>query len=565
MIAATLLLAAAASTPPTEMEFRFRRTAGGPPGGGVPLELTVGGRAVRADLLVDDGAVPRWRWVDGGKLERGRIILRAAAESRALLVFRGVTRGYELEGPFRWPASPGSRAIQPLPHRTLRGTHPLAAGAEVHLVGSPAEDPLCETDLAGEWQCPAVPTDFAGRVVACDGGNARAAAQIRRGSPDEVGMRELVASAVLRVAPPEPTGETASVSVRVLRPAAPGGVVLAREPSSEVSELKERLFWLESRNDSAGLVVELSARGFATVRVPFLELRSACAPPASVELPQATPLTGTVLEGPDRPVAGATVLVRSADPDGHAGVLADVTSDESGGFEVPDLEPRRYRLLACHARFGCGAAISSPGEPARIALDGGGAFIGRVLTSAGVPEPAARLRIVPSLETATRPGDRLKRMPLETTSGGDGRFRVSAPDAGEFHLEIRSESSGIARLPVRRSPLSPPVTDLGDVRLPETLELAVRVVACGGGVLSMSGPLGGETSLPVLARFPLDAEGMAAVRLPEGGAWTAWAMCGGGNVALEPAILPDVAALAGIEVRLEPVETLGRQPSGRSK
>jgi hypothetical protein len=42
-------------------------------------------------------------------------------------------------------------------------------------------------------------------------------------------------------------------------------------------------------------------------------------------------------------------------------------------------------------------------------------------------------------------------------------------------------------------------------------------------------------------------------------------MCGGGNVALEPAILPDVAALAGIEVRLEPVEALGRQPSGRSK
>jgi Carboxypeptidase regulatory-like domain len=561
-------LAVTVSVPPTETGFRFRRTVGQLPTLGVPLEIGTPGGTVRADVLVDDGGgPPRWRWFDGGGSDRGHVTLRAPANAHALLVFlrASPTHGYELEGPFRWPASAGSRDSRPLPRRTLRGTHPLASGAEVHLVGSPVADPLCESDLAGRWQCLAVPLDFIGRVVACDGRNARAATKVRRGSEDEVPMREVVTAVAVRVVGPEPPPDAAAISVRLLRAVAAGGIVLARDPSSEVEKLEEGLFWLESRNDSAGLSVEVSAGGFATVRLPLSGLRSDCGTPGIVELSRATPLAGTVHEREERPVAGATVLVRSADSDHDGAVLADVVTEENGGFEIPDLEPRRYRVRACHAGFGCGAAVSTPGEPVRIVLDGGGAFVGRVLTASGVPEPAASVRITPSLVTATRGGDRLSRMPLETLSESDGRFRIFAPDSGDFLVEIRAESTGVVRIPVRRSPTSPPVTDLGDVRLPERLEIAVRVVRCGGGTLSMSGPLDGQTSLPTFARFPLDADGTAVARLPEGGTWTAWATCGGAGVVLSPALLPDVAALAGIEVRLEPVGALGRQSVGRSK
>jgi Carboxypeptidase regulatory-like domain len=569
VIAATLLLATAAAAPPAELEFRFRPAAARAPEGGVPLEITTPGEAVRADLLVDDGnGAPRWRWMDGGALERGRIRLRAPVDALALVVFRRPSgaRGYELEGPFRWPAIPGSRIMRPLPRRTLRGNHRLASGADVRLLGAPPADPLCESDLDGRWQCVAVPPDFSGRVVACDGGSARVTAAIRRGSTGDVAMHELVTSALVRVAS-EPARERVAVSVRLLRPIASGSVVLSRDPSSLVEALEDGLFWLESRGDSADAVVEFSAAGFATSRLPLVELRSACGLSAPVELRRAAPLAGTVHELSDRPVAGATVLVRSADPDRGGDVLADTVSDESGGFEVPDLEPTRYRVRACHARFGCGDAVTTPGKPVQIALDCGAAFVGRVLTAAGVPEPAAHVRIVPSVELSAGAGDRLERLPLETASGSDGRFRVSAPGPGDFLLEVRSASSGVARLPVRRSALTPAVTDLGDVRLPEPLELAVRVVRCGGGVLSMSGPLGGETSLPSFARFPLDPDGTAVVRLPEGGVWTAWATCGSSNVVLEPAVLPDLAALAtaGIEVRFEPVGALGDQLSERSK
>lgn len=82
----------------------------------------------------------------------------------------------------------------------------------------------------------------------------------------------------------------------------------------------------------------------------------------------------------------------------------------------------------------------------------------------------------------------------------------------------------------------------------------------------MSGPLGGETPLPSVVRAPLDAAGAASLRLPEGGAWAAWASCGGSNVALDPGLLPDVAILAGIELRFEPAGPLdAAQSTERSK
>jgi hypothetical protein len=68
-----------------------------------------------------------------------------------------------------------------------------------------------------------------------------------------------------------------------------------------------------------------------------------------------------------------------------------------------------------------------------------------------------------------------------------------------------------------------------------------------------------------MLRVRLDSEGAAVVRVPEGGAWTAWATCAGSNVALDPALLPDAASLSGIEIRFEPVGLLGVQPSERSK
>jgi hypothetical protein len=82
----------------------------------------------------------------------------------------------------------------------------------------------------------------------------------------------------------------------------------------------------------------------------------------------------------------------------------------------------------------------------------------------------------------------------------------------------------------------------------------------------MSGPLGGETSLPGVVATPLDTAGAAGVRLSEGGSWAAWANCGGKNVTLEPGLIPDVALFAGMEVRFAPGGSFDAgQSTGRSK
>ncbi|HVE66056.1 MAG TPA: carboxypeptidase-like regulatory domain-containing protein, partial [Thermoanaerobaculia bacterium] len=248
------------------------------------------------------------------------------------------------------------------------------------------------------------------------------------------------------------------------------------------------------------------------------------------------------------PVPEALVFVRPLEP-ADPGVLGDAETDQNGEFEISGIEPATYRIRACHGEHGCTEQPGDPGQSVVLRLPGGGTFIGRLLSSAGVPQPGAAVRILPTAKTWTAAEDRLTRLPLTSESGPDGRFRISAPENGEYLVEARTESSGVARVAVRRSSLSPPVTDLGDVRLPQPVEFTARVPDCASGTLFLSGPLGGETSLPSLSRFRLDGEGAASVRLAEGGAWTAWATCSGGVRWIEPGLLPDVAGLAGLEVR----------------
>jgi hypothetical protein len=561
-----LLLSLAAARPIPEIAFRFGKNPGAAKSAeAVAVEMTLPAGS-RADVLVDgDGTWPRWTWTDGADVRDGHATLRAKGAAKALLVVRRPgAPGYSLDGPFAWPSSPGRRTSVPVPRRTVRGSDVLGAEAELRLVGEGSTDALCETGPSG-WQCPATPAGFRGRIVVCERGRVLAAAEVRPDLPEAVVLRRPVLAGVLRIARDTPGSDQGKVSIRVMRPVAAGSRVFVPDASWAWSDLGADLAWLEGKESAAGAYVEVQEPLFVPARLPLAELASACADPVSVALAREVRLGGIVSDASGRPVWGALVFARPGGGDAGGVPVADARTGESGDFELGGLELRRYRLRACHPELGCGEADAVAGEPAAVTIGESAACVGRVLSSGGVPEPAASVRIVPTAKTWTDAPDPLTRLPLETVSGGDGRFRIALPDEGDFLLEVRTPSSGVARLAVRRSRLSPAVTDLGDVRLPEPLDLAVRVARCGAGELSLSGPLGGETSLPSILRFRLDSEGAAVVRVPEGGAWTAWAACGGSNVALDPALLPDAASLSGIEVRFEPVGLLAVQPSERSK
>ena len=559
MIASVVLAIAAATLAPG---FRYRLDAadaprraepGRYPTFGVPLVLrTSEPDRTRLDLLVaTDRHLPRWKWTDAGFVTGGRLTLRAPAGSTALLVLTDDRRpGYRLDGPFVWPVDSGERDVAARGARAVSGSSSLVEHAPA-LAGTPTgAEPLCEFDGGGNWQCVALPRDFSGRVVTCREGAITGAAEVGPGSPAEVSIRELSAALLLRVDLPDPVAPPATLSVRVLRPRPPEGFALRSDPRWTVTRVDGLTVWIETMGPPPHGPVEVAAAGYVTKRIS-IDAEARCAEPVPVPLTRAVALRGTVTDPAGGPVAGALLLARSDTPGGKNTVLGDAQTDSEGQFEIAGLEPVPHHVRACHGEHGCVEDSTVPGLPVVLRLPGRGAFIGRVLSGGGAPEPGAVIRILPTAENWTNAEDRLTRLPLESRSGSDGKFRISAAENGDYFVEVRGESSGVRRLAVRRSVLSPAVTDLGDVRLPEAVQFTARVPGCMAGFLFLSGPLGGETSLPDTARFRLDDAGLATVRLPEGGAWTAWASCAGVTTWLEPALLPGAAELAGSEVRFE--------------
>ena len=521
----------------------------------VPVEIAVGAPAkagVRVELLVrKDGPSLRWIRVDGGNPRAdGTVTLRAEPGRPALVVVRSdPSRSYRLDGPFEWPRSPASRTFHGETRRTLHGSDPAAAELDLRLVGAGSvDDPLCDTD-GSSWRCLGVPADFSGRIVACTGGKVVSAAEVRPGNDGATALRRISLAAAFRVEGPD--SEPVTAAARVVRPRSAGGVVFVPEPSSPVTELGDGILWVEASEGSSDRMVEVRAPGYATRRLAVEELPPLCGGPGRVDLPRALDLRGTVSRPDGEPVPSATVLVRSEEPAKDPTIFGDETTNDEGAFAFHDLESRVYRVRACHGKLGCREERASLGEPVQIVLGEAGAFTGRAVSSAGVPEVAATVRIVPTADAWAASPDRVRKLPLQTESGSDGRFRIAAPDTGDFLVEVRGKDGGVARTPVRRTNFSPNVTDLGDLRLVEPIEFTARVPGCGGGWLIFSGPLGGETPLPDVSRFRLDSSGAAPVRLGEPGAWTAWATCSGENERVEPSVLPDVTPLAGSEVAFE--------------
>ncbi len=571
--AGVLVLASVVSLAPG---FRFHLGAadasrysdpGRSPAPGVAVVLRTGPDGSRVDLLAQSkDRLPRWRWRDAGIVSAGRVMLRAPAGSRALVVVRDTNGpGYRVDGPFLWPSEPSQRDVVARPARSVGGSSPFAGAAyELRLAGGNSRvDPLCESDGAGEWQCVDIPRDFSGRLAACRGATVAGTGDLRPDSPTGLVLRPVTFGALLRLEvsePSEPGSRRGAFSVRVLRPPQPNDIVARADPRWTVSDVGGDLVWIETSSGTSGAVVEVAAAGHATKRFAIHPDEVRCVEPITLVLPRAASVLGTVTDQAGSPLRAALVLVRSVAATDAGAVVGDAETDSVGEFEISGVEPGPYRIRACHGEHGCIDTPVVSGLPLALRLPGESAFIGRVLSSAGVPQGGVAVRILPTGKTWTAAEDRLTRLPLRTESGSDGRFRITAAGNGDYLVEARTGSSGVARAAVRRSDLSPRVTDLGDLRLPEPIEFLARVPGCAGGTLFLSGPLAGETSLPALVNVALEADGSGTALLPEGGSWIAWATCSGNITWLEPALLPNAAVLDGLEVRFARAGTAPGSP-----
>jgi hypothetical protein len=538
--------------PPGKTEVRFR--------------VSDSADLVRLDLFEYRGpSAPRWTWSASAESRNNSISISSRRGARVLVVGRIEGQSdYLVEGPFVWPAQPTERSLPGHRRfRTLTGQDALIVeGSRFRFLGADApSDALCETLEKGRWQCVAVPTTVNGILQICFPDGSTGFADVSQGHSSTVSVKHAAWSAVVELAGPDgKISETPAVEVTILKRGPGGGQFLVPEKGLQVRPGPPGILFLAGGEPAADQLVQFLLPSRSAARIPLTELMNgACGEAIAVNLEKAGTVFGTV-SGEDRqPLAGAIVVLLQGEPeqgerkpDGSLSrVLAESQTDGNGRFEFRDALPGHYRLRGCHAMVGCGEREALVGsEPSDLVLVPRAVFRGRVIAGNGIPEARATVRIIPTSEHYAATSDRLTALPMETQAGPDGRFQIAAPSDGRYVIEARSSRTGIARRSVELTRFSPATADIGDLRVGSLGEFVARLSECAGGTLALTGPMGGETSLPALLRFPIAADGRANVELPEGGSWIVVAECSGERRPVDPILLRNVEELFGQEVVL---------------
>ena len=567
-------------------EETFGSPAGHMPGAGVPLEIHWKGPSKPERLDVLQGRrdlFPRWQWIGRVAASDGSATLRAQPGLETLLVWRPSDGGdgrYRISEPFFWPEAAASRGVVRRAARTLAGpAAPIGPGGSLRLAPDPSVDPLCENDRGERWQCPGVPASFEGVVLLCAPAERRFA-PVRPDRPDTIRFEGGGAgwSAVVSLDPDaEPAAPradpAAAPAFRLESPANAGGQTLERTPLVPIRLASSSYFLSGRLAPESRIAVRLGRRAGA---ISLDEVLAAgCGGETRIPLTEARSLRGRVTDGEGHPRARASVLALEpsrdrSKPDAVSGpVFLDSTlADDQGAWSFAELDPRARLIRVCHAGAGC-ADEDVPSFPFSgsldIALRPKWRFTGRVVSRTGVPQPAAHLRFLPTIEQYERAGDRLLLIPPESDAESDpsGRFEIAPPAPGKYFLEARASSLGTARLTVTVAEAGPSKTDLGDLVLSGAGEFLARVqgAGCVEGTLIFAGPIG-PSSLPTLVQNRIEPGGLARVALPEGGEWLVWARCADGRRAVSPGSFSNVEDLYDREITVA-IDPLGADEPAR--
>ncbi len=536
---------------------------------GTSIELRLEGAAsdARIDVFEAAGsALPRWRWRVAQTARGNRAVVAGNRGVETLIVVRSPSRkDYQIDGPFRWPEEPGRRSISGARFRTVAGTDPiLKAGGAIALIGQPSvRDPLCENDRASRWQCVSVPGSFKGVAAACGIRDGAAFVEVSPETGTEVVFRHPAWASAVRLAPEEAVTEGPTrVEMKLVKPGPAGGQILVKEAGFEFLDLGGNLFWILGVSPVVDQTFQVRT-GAHVARLSLSTVLAAgtCGEPGTVALEVEQRIFGTVYdkEGKAAPLPFVFVLEETG-PTGiqdavRTRVVSGVDGDGEGRYGFSELSSKAYIVRACQGSLGCSEKRVVPGsEPVDFHLQPRGAFKGRVVSTSGVPEAGATVRIVPTLSQYEGAKDRFRYLPLETRADSEGRFQITAPEIGRFLLEARTHDAGTARREVQVSELSEE-TDLGDIRLPPLCEFSADVAGCGSGTLELIGPVGDGASVPTTLRFSIEPSGRVILGLPEGGMWLLSATCAGVRRTLDPSILYRAEELVGLHVRFKVVES----------
>ena len=224
--------------------------------------------------------------------------------------------------------------------------------------------------------------------------------------------------------------------------------------------------------------VNARARGFDSAR------RSGVRTGGRVDLVlfPASAVVGTVRDAQGQPVARAVVRAQGDVMPFRfgAGGSTMASTDAEGRFEIPGLQPGRYRVIARAPEFAQGTVTDVVVEQgtdaeADVVLYRGGIVSGRLMGPNEKPVPGR----VTLHEEDAGPLPMGMDEPLAAEAGADGRFRIERVPPGSQAVAVVAPGYAAQRLPVDVGTAGNPV-DLGDIALEPGLTIRGHVRDAAG-------------------------------------------------------------------------------------
>ena len=513
-----------------------------------------------------------YRWTDRAqptvlpaRSERadGKWSIAAAAGTDVVLSFLKRDGSYFLDGPFRWPSSAASRALDRRVRRSVRVDLPAGTPGDAEVEWIPGDGtreawPACVRDGPAAAVCWGVRPAGAGVVYVQRPGQIAWSVVTNA----VAGATHVSAWGRLLVAPPggaAVTGLHALIEypVQPAQRARSMRLQTSSVPRAGAAPVASTAIWVHGDEVPRRAWIEVRAARAGPV---YLSLADVAGGPSSlalhVPLDESRSIEGKVIDKVTTPVPGVVVTVfrlldlplpartdTDAEPASRVFVAEQIT-DRAGAFTFDGLGAADYEIVAFHPQGGRASVLLDARTRVEIRLENPGTIRGRVL-SGGKPAAGAVVIGVPDPSVARTARDVVDLTGGSVRTGPDGRFEVSAAAAGGGELRI-----GGGPYPVRRIPLpggAVRVLDLGDVELGAAISITVSLDGDPGCDLRAAGPIG-RTGLMLVAGVRVGA-GLYRIDIPEEGAWEFTLSCGGAERALSPAVRQITSSLAGKEVQ----------------
>ena len=508
-------------------------------------------------LLVRASRDRTWQLVDSSETDGDReVVLFGIPGRTTLVVVECAGRpGYSLHGPRVWGQRDTAETLFFRPRRTVRVGLGVTSARPVTMVLSQQYEgdswPECSPHDGGNVECIGVPYEATG--IAISEGTAGLSWASAAPVPATVQLVRAMAARwgrlVYLIAPAGGTGDDLVVTAWRQTPRPPGvarpRVRVVSDSRTDILQLGPGSFWVVGQAGTNDRFVEVKGARTTTVRISGENLTGVAADrPHRVFLRPPIPVDGLTVDTGGAPVGGALVslfeLIRSKSSTGEQPGgeivtkrwIAETTSDRSGRFRLNGPSPGTYEFLAAHPRAGRMVEERRVnGTPITLRLRSTPRVRGRVIRD-HAPVSGVGVRAVPDQLAFARAVDPVAVLAPGTVTGRHGKFELSLPGQGSGDVVIGGGGLATTRRRYADAGSLPDVTDLGDIVLPASTQLTVRLPR-GGCELVAAGPIGALGMGRVRSSTDL-RERLHRFELPETGFWWLEARCDGESRTLVP-------------------------------